>query len=80
MKIEDVFKNNEKWVAAKLAADENYFKDLKVSYKSYLEGKTFVNVEGDYNKLTLSSNLKDSADYEVFLSDSPKYLFYNQKL
>jgi len=54
---------------------ETHFKDLKLTYKSYLEGKTFVNVEGDYNKLTLSTNLKDTAEYDVYLSDSPKYLF-----
>ncbi len=28
MKIEDVFKNNEKWVAEKLALNKDYFKDL----------------------------------------------------
>lgn len=54
---------------------ETHFRDLKVTYKSYLEGKTFVNVEGDYHQLTLGTNLKDSATYETFLSDSPKYLF-----
>lgn len=28
MKIEQVFKNNEKWIASKLAIDEHYFKNL----------------------------------------------------
>lgn len=28
MKVEDVFKNNEKWISDKLAIDENYFSEL----------------------------------------------------
>ena len=54
---------------------ETHFKDLRLEYIPYVEGKTFVNVTGDYNQITLDANHKDTADHEVFLSDSPKYLF-----
>ena len=33
MNIEQVFKNNEKWIASKLAVDENYFKNLSKGQK-----------------------------------------------
>jgi len=61
--------------ATNFTGQETHFRDLKVTYQSYLDGRRFVGVDGDYNKLTLSTALKDTAEYEVFLSDSPKYLF-----
>lgn len=36
MDIEQVFKNNEKWIAAKLALDENFFKNLSKGQKPEL--------------------------------------------
>lgn len=61
--------------AADASADqETWFKDLRVTYLVYLEGKTFINVIGDYHKLTLTANLKESKDTIVYLSDSPKFL------
>lgn len=54
---------------------ETHFNDFKISYLSYMAGKNIVNVEADYHKLTLSSQLKATAEYEVFLSDSPKHIF-----
>jgi len=61
--------------ATNFTGQETHFRDLKVTYQSYLDGRRFVGIDGDYNKLTLSTSLKDTAEYEVFLSDSPKYLF-----
>lgn len=56
------------------SGQETWFKDLKITYKLYIEGKYFINVTGDYNKITLAANFKDAQTYTVFLSDSPKYL------
>lgn len=53
---------------------ETWFKDLDIKNVPYIEGKNFTSVTGDYHKLTLSSNFKDSKDYEIFISDSPKFL------
>ncbi len=57
------------------SAQETHFKDFRFTMRPFIEGKTAADVEGDFHKLTLSSQLKDTAEYEVFLSDSPKYLF-----
>ena len=56
------------------SGQETHFKDLRINYRVYLTGKNFVNVTGDYNKLTIDNDYKDSKDYQVYLSDSPKYL------
>lgn len=56
------------------ADQETHFKDFKITYITYLEGKRFVSVTGDYDKLTIDSNLKDSKDHTVFLSDSTLHL------
>lgn len=58
-----------------LTGQESQFKDFKLTVLHYIEGKTAADVDGDYHKLTLATQLKDTAEYEVFLSDSPKYLF-----
>jgi hypothetical protein len=53
---------------------ETQIKDLRVTFINYIAGKRSINVVGDYHILTVPANLKDTAEYEVYLSDSPKYL------
>jgi hypothetical protein len=60
--------------AGAFTGQETQFKDLKITYIPYLDGKRAVTVTGDYDQLSITGP-KSVNDYEVFLSDSPKFLF-----
>ena len=57
-----------------LPPQETYVRDFNIKLIPYVEGKLYVPVTGDYDQLSITGP-KSVNDYEVFLSDSPKFLF-----
>jgi hypothetical protein len=55
-------------------AHTKYFSSLKFEYHAYING-SFDTFTGQYQKISQTINTKAARDTEVFMSDSPNYLF-----